>query len=45
MNLREELKKVLLVGIGVVAITGEKVKEIVDTLADKGELTMEQVKD
>lgn len=44
MNLSEDLRKLLLVGIGAMAITGERAIEIVDTLAAKGELTVEQGK-
>lgn len=43
-NLNEDLKKILLVGIGAVATTAEKSKEVVDTLVEKGELTVEQGK-
>ena len=38
------LKKVLLVGIGAVAVTGEKSKELLDEMVKKGELTVEQGK-
>ena len=43
-NLSEELKKVLLAGIGAVATTIEKSKDVVDELVKKGELTVEQGK-
>ncbi|MDO4535969.1 MAG: hypothetical protein Q4B63_09190 [Clostridium perfringens] len=43
-NLNEDLKKIILVGIGAVATTAEKSKEVVDTLVAKGELTVEQGK-
>lgn len=43
-NLNEDLKKLLLVGIGAVATTAEKSKEVVDNLVEKGELTVEQGK-
>ncbi len=43
-NLNEDLKKIILVGIGAVATTAEKSKEVVDTLVEKGELTVEQGK-
>lgn len=43
-NLSEELKKILLIGIGAAATTVEKSKDIVDELVKKGELTMEQGK-
>lgn len=44
MELGEGLKKILLVGIGTVAVTAEKSKEILDELVKKGELTVEQGK-
>ena len=36
------LKKVLLAGIGAVAVTGEKSKELLDEMVKKGELTVAQ---
>jgi polyhydroxyalkanoate synthesis regulator phasin len=44
INLSEELKKIFLAGVGAVAITAEKSKEVVDELVKKGELTVEQGK-
>lgn len=44
MILNQDLKKLLLVGIGAVATTAEKSKQVVDTLVEKGELTVEQGK-
>lgn len=44
MSIQEDLKKVILAGIGAVATTAEKSKDIVDTLVKKGELTVEQAK-
>lgn len=38
------LKKVLLAGIGAVAVTGEKSKDLLDEMVKKGELTVEQGK-
>ncbi|MCD8155063.1 MAG: hypothetical protein LUF78_10345 [Clostridiales bacterium] len=38
------LKKVLLAGIGAVAVTAEKSKELLDELAEKGAITVEQGK-
>lgn len=38
------LKKVLLAGIGAVAVTGEKSKELLNEMVKKGELTVEQGK-
>ena len=38
------LKKVLLAGIGAVAVTGEISKELLDEMVKKGELTVEQGK-
>lgn len=43
-NLGEELKKLVLAGIGALATTADKSKEIVDELVKKGELTIEQGK-
>lgn len=43
-NFNEDLKKVLLAGIGAVAVTAEKSKEVVEQLVKKGELTVEQGK-
>lgn len=40
----EEMKKIILAGIGAAATTAEKSKEIVDQLVKKGELTVEQGK-
>ncbi len=44
MNLNDDLKKIVLAGIGAAAVTVEKSKEIVDTLVEKGELTVAQGK-
>jgi len=44
MNFSEDLKKVMLAGIGAVATTAEKAKEVVDDLVKKGEITFEQGK-
>lgn len=38
------LKKVMLAGIGAIAVTGEKSQEIIDSLVKKGEITVEQGK-
>lgn len=43
-HLGENLKKVLLAGIGTVAVTAEKSKEILEEMVKKGELTVEQGK-
>ena len=43
-KLGEGIKKVLLAGIGAVAVTGEKSKELLDEMVKKGELTVEQGK-
>lgn len=40
----EELKKIVLAGIGAVAVSAEKSKEVVDELIKKGEVTVEQGK-
>ena len=44
MSISGELRKVLLAGIGAVATTAEKSKDLVDALVAKGELTVEQGK-
>lgn len=43
-KLTENLKKILLAGIGTVAVTAEKSKDILDEMVKKGELTVEQGK-
>lgn len=43
-NLGENVKRLLLAGIGAVAVTAEKSKEILDEMVKKGELTVEQGK-
>lgn len=40
----EDLKKVILAGVGAVAVTAEKSKDVIDQLVKKGELTVEQGK-
>ena len=35
-------KDIFLAGVGAMAITGEKAKDLVDTLISKGELTVDQ---
>lgn len=44
MSISEDLKKVVLAGIGAAAVTYEKSKEVVDSLVEKGELTVAQGK-
>lgn len=44
MVLGDSLKKILLAGLGTIAATAEKSKEIIDDLVKKGELTVEQGK-
>jgi len=39
------VKKLLLAGVGAVALTAEKADEIVDALVEKGEITVEQGKE
>lgn len=43
-GLGENLKKVLLAGVGAVAVTAEKSKDLLDEMVKKGELTVEQGK-
>ena len=42
--INEDIKKILLAGIGAVATTAEKSKDVIDALVKKGELTIEQGK-
>ncbi|MCR5294198.1 MAG: hypothetical protein K6E30_03330 [Lachnospiraceae bacterium] len=44
MKLSEGLRTVFLVGVGAIAITGEKSKALIDELVKKGELTVEEGK-
>ncbi len=44
-NLGDGFKNIFLAGIGAMAITGEKTKELVDQLVAKGELTVDQGKE
>lgn len=43
-NFSEDLKKIVLAGIGAAALTAEKSKEVIEQLVEKGELTIEQGK-
>ena len=40
----DNIKKVILAGIGAVAVTAEKSKDLLDEMVEKGELTVEQGK-
>lgn len=40
----DNIKRVILAGIGAVAVTAEKSKELLDEMVEKGELTVEQGK-
>lgn len=44
MDLSNEMKKIFLMGIGAAATTAEKSKEMINSLIEKGELTVEQGK-
>ena len=44
MGISEDMKKIMLAGIGAVATTVEKSQDLVDKLIEKGELTVEQGK-
>lgn len=44
-NIGDGFKNIFLAGIGAMAITGEKAKEVVDKLVETGEMTVEQGKD
>lgn len=43
-NFGDGIKKILLAGVGAVAVTTEKSKELLDEMVKKGELTVEQGK-
>lgn len=43
-NFSDNIKKVILAGIGAVATTAEKSKDLLDEMVEKGELTVEQGK-
>ena len=43
-NINDELKKIFLAGVGAVATTAEKSKDVIDNLIEKGQLTIEQGK-
>lgn len=43
-TITDGLKDIFLAGVGALAITGEKAKELVDVLVEKGELTVEEGK-
>ena len=43
-GLGENLKKVLLAGVGAIAVTAEKSKDLLDEMVKKGEITVEQGK-
>lgn len=44
-NIGEGFKNIFLAGVGVMAYTGEKGKELIDQLVEKGEITIEQGKE
>lgn len=44
VNLSDDLKKMILAGIGAAAVTSEKAKQMIDEFVKKGELTVEQGK-
>lgn len=44
MNFTEDIKKIMLAGVGAVATTAEKGQELIDMLVKKGEMTVEQGK-
>ena len=44
MNIGDDMKKVILAGIGAMATTAEKTREFTEMLIEKGELTVEQGK-
>ena len=44
MSMNSELRKILLTGLGAMVISGEKIKELIDTSTIKGEQALEQYK-
>lgn len=44
VNFSEDIKKIFLAGLGAVAVTTEKSKNMIEELVKKGELTLEQGK-
>ena len=44
-TIEDGFKDIFLAGVGALAITGEKAKEVVDALIEKGGITVEQGKD
>ena len=44
-SIEDGFKDIFLAGVGALAITGEKAKEVVDTLIEKGSITVEQGKE
>lgn len=44
-TIEDSFKDIFLAGVGALALTGEKAKEVVDTLIEKGSITVEQGKD
>lgn len=44
MTMGEELRRILLAGVGAMALSAEKANELVDVFVEKGELTVEQGK-
>ena len=43
-KLSDNIKKIILAGIGAVGVTAEKSKDLLDEMVEKGELTVEQGK-
>ena len=41
-KLSDNIKKVILAGIGAVAVTAEKSKDLLDEMVEKGELTVSE---
>lgn len=44
MSSKDVLKKVFLIGVGATVVTAEKIKEVVDELVEKGELSQQEGK-
>ena len=44
INFGEELKKIVLAGVGAAAVTAEKAEQLINYCVEKGEITVEQGK-
>lgn len=44
MSIQDDMKKILLAGLGAVAFTADKSKELVDEFVKRGQITVDQAK-